>query len=49
MSENKYKSDDIFVNSIPMYLEAVYWKKKNKKKKRKRKCYVVLAIWKMIW
>ena len=37
MSENKYKSDDIFVNSIPMYLEAVYWKKKKKKKRRKEK------------
>ena len=42
MSENKYKSDDIFDNSIPIYLD---WKKK----KRKRKCYIVLAIWKMIW
>jgi hypothetical protein len=36
MSENKYKSDDIFVNSIPMYLEAVYWKKK-KIRRRKEK------------
>ena len=35
MSENKYKSDDIFVNSIPMYLEAVYWKKKIKRRKEK--------------
>lgn len=23
MSENKYKSDDIFVNSIPMYLKEL--------------------------
>jgi len=28
MSENKYKSDDIFVNSIPMYLETLRKKKK---------------------
>ena len=28
MSENKYKSDDIFDNSIPMYLD---WKKKKEK------------------
>ena len=29
MCENKYKSDDIFVNSIPTHLEAL--KKKNRK------------------
>ena len=39
MSENKYKSEDIFVNSIPMYLEAL----KKRKKKRKRNA-MVLAI-----
>lgn len=36
MSENKYKSDDIFVNSIPMYLEAVYWKKKKIKRREEK-------------
>ena len=44
MSENKYKSEDIFVNSIPMYLEAL----KKRKKKRKRNA-MVLAIWEIIW
>ena len=38
MSENKYKSDDIFVNSISMYLEAMYWKKKKEKKKKEMLC-----------
>ena len=33
MIENKYKSDYIFVNSIPMYLVALKKKKKKKKKK----------------
>ena len=33
MSENKYKSEDIFVNNIPTYLEAL-----KKKKKKKKKC-----------
>ena len=35
MSENKYKSDYIFVKSIPMYLVKL---KKKKKRKRRRKC-----------
>ena len=30
MSENKYKSEDIFVNSIPTYLEVLKKKKKEK-------------------
>ena len=37
MSENKYKSEDIFVNSIPTYLEALKKKKKKKKKKKEKK------------
>ena len=38
MSENKYKSEDIFVNSIPTYLEAL------KKKKKRKGNAMVLAI-----
>ena len=42
MSENKYKSEDIFVNSIPTHLEVL-------KKEKQRKCNIVLAtIWKII-
>ena len=40
MSENKYKSDDIFVNSIPTYLEVL----KKKKKEKEEGNAIVLAI-----